>query len=182
MKKFMGRCLLMLPLLAGCHDLSGSLKVSKFFSLMDLDGRSQELLPGNYHGFLSFKKNPNALEVTTKNVATGDKVSARFQIPYSELNGKFFIYAEESGQKVDLQGELRTDVADGPVVKTYQSCVRHIGRGNHSGRKRVEYFDRETLTTLRAQLIEAAGNSQVAEVEATHHETERKFVYRGPCS
>jgi hypothetical protein len=182
-------------LLVGCGGLEGQLKVSQTFSLFDRKGQETVFSPGSQEVNLVYKESKNRLTLTLNE--TQEKIEIQtpegFTVPD---NGPFNLKAQDSGQMVDIKGEVKTTQKQSQPMREQQSCnytayepVCYTGPNgqtscstqavNKLGWQTVEYYNIETRQVLNSDFIE--NGIKVAAFFADNTWRERRETYKGQC-
>ena len=179
--------------LTACNDIEGTLKANEDLTF-NKDKKSISLPAGTYE---------TEIEADSKEIEVKIKVGKKtqkfdFAIPKDALKDDTFdIPAEQTGQIYGLQGTRTIDEVTTAPRQDYESCEYYeyytrcstdrngntrcwTERITRWGQRWVEYVDRETTTTVSANLVNASG-ATAAEFDGSRTDVERFYRNQGIC-
>jgi hypothetical protein len=179
--------------LTACNDIEGTLNANEDLTLTK-DKKSISIPAGTYE--TKIESDSKEIEVKIKVGKKSQKFE--FAIPKDALKDDTFdIPAEQTGQIYGLQGTRTIDEVMTAPRQDYESCEYYEyytrcstdARGNTRcwtervtrwGQRWVEYVDRETTTTVSANLVNASG-ATAAEFDGSRTDVERIYRNQGIC-
>lgn len=194
----MNRILVLLSmgfLMISCGGLEGTLSVNKSFNLMDRKGKTHQIDEGRYDVNLVYKESKHRLNLTFKETQETIEIQTpdNFVIPE---NGTFVLSSQDSGQSVDIKGEVETTQRRSQEMLDRQSCnytgyepVCTTGPNGQTscttaavtkwGWQDVRYYNLETRQRLNSDFLERGYS--VGKFSADNTWVERRETYRGQC-
>lgn len=184
--------------LTACNEFEGNVNVSETLRLNVMKGNST-VAPGVYG--IKIKPEQERIRLEIKIEGKNNNPVANFKIKPGDLpswSGGFRLLPESTGQPYLVDGELTTDVQEGPIHMEYRSCsipktVRECtinDKGKRvcknrttylSGDKEVHYHSRSERQTLRLALVDSVNGSIVATGDGDHFDSDTIIDYEGPC-
>ncbi len=226
MKSVLGILIALMLLTFSCKPISGYLKVLDSFKVLveETEGcdnplggagtdlcdedeepvtviREKTINPGEFKAYFSFKSKKRA-KLTVK-IKKNTKIEIPLKIPAgAELpnyNGSFSLLSEQSGQPIDIHGDIVTTEStsgsftgtDSCTYQDWEMVCHTVGNPptpvcSHQsvtkyGRQYVEYYYQYTNTHLELTVQAPGSNYVLADYDGTRNAEDKIVTYRGEC-
>ena len=191
--------------LTACDEVfKGALSLSSETSLTNTKNKTVVLPAGVYEA--QFRaESEDLVELRLKSGSKTHKIPfhlpENFEIP--SKSGRFTLPGSESGQPVDLQGEVESVTTESESYRGYESCsysdyeeicerwVDSNGRVHYrcycqyrtrsDGEQRVEYYFIHTDKSITAQISRAGTEDALGEFAGDYRESDKVYTYTGEC-
>jgi hypothetical protein len=198
--------LTVLTVLSGCN-IDGVLSVSQSVNLIDKKGKVIPLQAGRTYK-AEVGCDDGKLEFNIK--VNGKEKKIKLRLPYGQkmpkYNGQLAIPSSQSGQPVDIIGELRTDKDASDDIQGIETCTKQDyervcekliakdAQGNTKetvtcgmkpitlyGKQKIVYHYLTTTTRAGVLLLDPASKVEVANFKGKESSTQTIVTFRGNC-
>jgi hypothetical protein len=186
--------------LAGCNEIEGVFSSKVDVTLKTHKNKSLVVPKGDYASDIEIDTDDKEATLSMKVADRSRKFIFRFakEIEFGEGVTAINIPSAESGQPVDLIGEVNTTVKDGPLQGEYETCwtdawvkvCHEHGQGKVScywkkervpGQMWVEYIPRTITRTVALDLTPPQKTTLLAEFNGQRKDSQRIYRYQGMC-
>ncbi|MCB0356944.1 MAG: hypothetical protein KDD40_08050 [Bdellovibrionales bacterium] len=203
-------------LFVGCDEIKGNLHLKTDVAFKTQYNGKHLFKAGEYEVTLSHNERSNYFKILFPNENDNgfpdlpgedddwrnDPYEVRFNYSSNnsipEENGSFFIGHNESGQNVDLHGEVKTDKNRGSFTRKWEQCqYRELrtrcftDRNGHYfcedywenvwGYREEEYYPISVSKTLSVFLTPQESNENVGQIDIHESWVEKDYTYVGRC-
>ncbi len=190
---------LLMVVAVGCKEIKGNLNVVSEMELIKKRNKTVTLAPGHYDAEIKPKKRYLRVGITNE-----EGFSHTFKFPLLDekqipkRNGSFILLAKDTGQNVNLVGEIQTDDTWSDERRGYERCdywarERRCYNDGRRTRCRIERVRRRGYQNVRYQLVTTRqvvavdflplteSTEALAEFDARRTWTDRYYTYTGIC-
>ncbi len=178
--------------LTGCEDMGGTTSVAEAFNVF-VNNKRHTIAKGVYNTTLNFKR--DKVEVTLNGNNTKTKIKFQYA-PGTRLpsNGPFELRSEQTGQPVDVFGEIQTTETRSERRRGVESCQYQdvdVVCGPHGcssvpvnrwGQQVIEYYLRTVNRVVKFNIVEVnASSNRLAKFNGESEYSEKVILYQDRC-
>lgn len=177
--------------IAGCDEMEGELNVSKSFRVNGRSGQ-EKIETGVYKTALDFKRGRVVAEIQRPS----GKVKVDFNVPDNSSlpdNGNFELRSAQTGQSVDIVGNVKTNESKSAMQSGYENCqyqdfdpvcgqngciTRPVQRW---GRQYAEFYFIDTDKNIQFFMNDVGSTKHNAKFTGVSRVSQKVIVRQGQC-